>query len=198
MVEYVSAREFLRRKSIAGVGIRKDISAQPEDVGDRTLRFTISTGDVDKELDQIDQAGWMLDDYLSNPVVLFNHQIEKMPIGRCTDIGVQGGVLKGTVQFVPADVPCIGQHAEAVFQLCKSGFMHATSVGFIPIEYDVADRGTRGLPGLNVSKALLHEWSIVTVPCNPYALIEPVVQDVIAKDTKERRARAMKFYSLLK
>lgn len=141
--------------------------------GDRTLRFTISTSDQDRVSDVISQTGWMLDNYKANPVVLWAHDDASLPIGRCTSIGVEGTQLKATVEFVPADMPVVGQLADAVYRMCRDGYLNATSVGFRALEWDFADPAPGSMDrGIHYKLAELTEFSIVPVPCNPHALID--------------------------
>ena len=72
--------------------LRKTIAARAvKGARDRTFTFTLSTRDVDRANDTIDQSGWRLDNYKRNPVVLFSHDHRGLPIGRTVAIGVEGG-----------------------------------------------------------------------------------------------------------
>lgn len=195
----VSATQFKRlnrnRKATdASVGLRKQMIAQPEQLGgdDRCLRFTISTGIVDRERDTIAVAGWDLTQFLRNPVVLWGHDAESLPIGKALDVRVEGDALKATVRFIPAETPERGQFAEAVYQMARSGFLGATSVGFRPIKWDFTDDPERGsedwFPGIDFQQQELVELSVVTVPANPEALMDeplpaPAQPAEIASDT---------------
>ncbi len=132
--------------------------------GDRTFTFTISTNDVDRDNDIIDQSGWELDRYKANPVVLAFHAYDKPPIAKTIAIGVQGNALKATAQFVPKGIYGL---ADEIHDLVAAGFLNTTSVGFKPLDqsYDT----TRG--GMNIRRAELLEWSVVSVPSNPQAVI---------------------------
>ena len=156
--------------------IRKDVFTTVEDLEDRKVRFTISTGAVDREDDVVSVDGWVLDAYRQNPVVLWGHDAWDLPIGRCVELGSDGAALKATVEFVPADMPCCGPRAEAVLRMCRTGFLSATSVGFRPLEFEMAkDRMDEDdwFPPFNFLRNELLEFSIVSIPCNPEALIEP-------------------------
>ena len=185
MTQSISIHEFktLVQKSTdtPGIVIRKDSQGHSEDAGNRQIRFVLSSESVDRDGDKISQAGWELKNYLNNPVVLWQHDASSLPIGKCVDISVVNGKLVGTVEFVPADVPVIGAKAEAVYQLVKQGFLSATSVGFAAYEYDVSDDDTRGskyMPGLDFTRMELREFSIVTIPANPDALVQaPISND---------------------
>ena len=173
----VSRHEFKVAKSREGLGIRKDFAGKAEEAGDRTLRFTVSTGNPDRSNDVIDQLGWDLSWFRLNPVVLWNHTSQQLPVGKCTEIGLVEGVLKATVEFLPTDTPVCGEFAEAVYQLCRTGFLSATSVGFMPIEFSETDDDARGAgtwsAGMDFHKCQLAEFSICCTPDNPEALIEP-------------------------
>ena len=157
--------------------LRKELVLPTERVGDRRLRFTISTAMPDRESDVVMQDGWDLAAFLANPVVLYGHDQHDYPIGRALDVAVEGGALKATVEFVPAGVPLAGPRAEAVYQLCLGGYLAATSVGFRPLNWNVPQgesaRGDEWWPGVDYLRCELVEFSVVAVPCNPESLIEP-------------------------
>lgn len=195
----VSATQFKRlnrnrHATGSAVGLRKQLIAPIEQLGgdDRCLRFTISTGIVDREKDTIAVAGWDLSNFLRNPVVLWGHDAASLPIGRAIDVGVEGGALKATVRFIPSDTPERGQFADAVYRLARQGFLGATSVGFQPIKWDYTQDKDRGaddwFPGIDFQEQELIELSVVTVPANPEALLEeplpaPAMPAEIASDT---------------
>lgn len=93
-------------------------------------------------------------------------------------IGVEDGKLKAVVQFMPASVPIFGPKAEGIYQMCLGGYLNATSVGFKPVEWSISRdperKGDDMEPGADFERAELVEFSIVSVPCNPEALIEAV------------------------
>ena len=110
--------------------------AEPMGADDRALRFTISTGTVDREQDRIALAGWDLANFQRNPVVLWGHDASRLPIGRAFDIRIEDAALKASVEFIPSDTPEGGPFAEAVYRLARTGFIAATSVGFRPIKWE--------------------------------------------------------------
>lgn len=167
-----------RRSGTAPLGVRKQSVETIEEAGDRKLRYVISTGAVDRDRDTIDPKGWKLDAYRKNPVVLWGHDGSSLPIGRAVDLEADGARLAATVSFIPPDgYGKAGEFAETVFALSRDGFLNATSVGFCPIEWDVTNDKARGaddwFPGIDFRSQELVEFSIVTVPSNPEALLEP-------------------------
>jgi HK97 family phage prohead protease len=167
--------------------VRKQLLTTFESLDERRICFTISTAAIDRAQDSIAVEGWDLTAYRQNPVVLWSHNADMLPIGRATEIDIVGGALKATVQFVDQSVPCIGDHAEAVLQLLRGGFLNATSVGFRPIEFSFTEDPERGgddwFGGIDFKSQELLEFSIVTVPCNPEALIDPGQQDFDPSDS---------------
>ena len=139
----------------------------------RRRAFTISTARVDRENDTVAVAGWDLDAYRRNPVVLWGHDGAAPPIGRCVEIGPDGDALRAVVEFVPFDVPVAGPQAEMVMRLCATGFLSACSVGFRPLEWTVAEARMKDddwWPALDFQRQELLEFSVVTIPANPDAL----------------------------
>ena len=163
-------KALARRKMHPGaVQLRKDGPPGFVAISERALRFTISTAQVDRSMDVVQLDGWDLTAYRSNPVVLWQHDRDALPIGRGVDLAFEDGALKASVEFVPFDTPEVGPRAEAIMRLCQGGFLNATSVGFRPTEYEIAedrDDGESWFPPLNFIKHELLEWSIVNVPCN--------------------------------
>lgn len=196
-MQIVSATRFKtlnrNRKAATALAVRKQMIApfDPSTGSDkRALRFTISTGTVDREQDRIALAGWDLANFRRNPVVLWGHDSTRLPIGRAFDLRIEGSELKSSVEFIPEDTPEGGQFAESVYRLARSGFLAATSVGFRPIKWDYTSDKSRGaddwFPGIDFEEQELVELSIVTVPANPEALMdapEPGEGTAIAADT---------------
>lgn len=128
--------------------------------GDRVRRFVISTASVDRDNDTIAVAGWKLDSYKRNPVVLWAHDYSQLPIGKATGVGIENGKLVATAEFADHDF------ADTVLRLIDGGFLNATSVGFRPIKSALnRERG-----GQDFIEQELLEFSIVPVPANSEAL----------------------------
>ena len=145
--------------------INKSVEVLDESDGKRQLSFVITTDEVDRDNDIIKADGWRLDNYLKNPVVLFGHNWGGLPVGKCISITKMEHALKATVEFVSKE---ISPFAETVYQMCKQGFLKATSVGFSVIKsaYDNERHG------FDIMEAELLEFSIVPIPANASALIE--------------------------
>jgi HK97 family phage prohead protease len=193
------------------LGVRKSETIPPEvaDDGDRTLRFTITTGAVDRDRDRINVAGWQFDAFRKNPVVLWAHDSRLLPLGKAIDLAASADRVSATVKFLPAEgFGEAGQFADTVYRMGKDGWLSATSVGFRPLKWDFTDDKDRGAddwwPGIDFHEQELVEFSICTVPANPEALIEPTVTaggddaaNQQARMMRERRARRFELISRL-
>ncbi len=133
-------------------------------LGDRKMRFTISTGAVDRDGDMIDPKGWDLKPFLSNPVVLWGHDYSQPPVGKATNVWSDPQGLHAEVQFTPIGM---NPFADMIHDMCKGGFLNATSVGF-----RVGESIPNGTGGYLIKQAELLEFSIVSIPSNPQALIQ--------------------------
>jgi HK97 family phage prohead protease len=143
-----------------------------EGAGERCITFTISTGTVDRMGDTVAASGWDLTAYEKNPVVLWGHDYDHLPLGKGVDLKVEGSRLKATVQFIPFEWGDIGKKAQHVHDMLKGGYLNAVSVGFRPLEYEFSEDPERNF-GVDFTKQELLEFSVVTVPANPEALTEP-------------------------
>jgi HK97 family phage prohead protease len=137
---------------------------------DRTFTFVFSDESVDRYGDVIFARGWDLANFNANPIALFGHDagtVENV-IGRAKNVRVEGSRLIGDIEFMSADV---NPNAEAVYQMVKGGFLKTVSVGFQPIEWELAKDKSRP-QGVNFKKQELLEISIVPIPANANALVQ--------------------------
>src|SRR5215207_6829976 len=100
----------------------KQLDAIATPVGDRVVRFVISTGAVDRDGDTINPKGWDLAAYRTNPTVLWGHDHRIPAIARMVRIAVEGSppALVADAEFAPAE---IHPFAEQIYQLVKRGFL---------------------------------------------------------------------------
>jgi HK97 family phage prohead protease len=133
--------------------------------GSRTRRFCFSDGSEDRMRDKINVRGWETEDFLKNPVCLYAHQSDALPVGKVVNIFISSDRLMGDIRFAQ---PEVYEFADTVFKLIDGGFINSVSVGFLPIEFEFAD----DRPGINFIRQNLLEISIVPVPANAHALIE--------------------------
>ncbi len=149
--------------------VRREFDTEVKVLDDsRSVDFTISTASVDRYGDTVSVDGWKLSNFRKNGVVLWMHDNTMLPVGKALDTRIEGGKLKSRVEFTP---PGMARFNDTVFDMIKGGFLSATSVGFIPLKYAFVDDPERRF-GIDFQEQELLEFSIVTVPANPEALIE--------------------------
>jgi HK97 family phage prohead protease len=131
-------------------------------VGERQIRVIASDATPDRMGDVLDAKGCQLDDFRQNPVMLAQHDANKL-IGRWPSIEVKNGRLEALGEFAPE---AVSELADEYCRLAKGGIIRAVSVGFIPIEYEPRRGG-----GYLFKRWDLLELSLVSVPANPNALV---------------------------
>jgi hypothetical protein len=132
-VKFISTskfRELAERGDGDGTGVSRlaRVVRAPDD-GNRTVRFVLSDGSVDRMGDSIAASGWELDAYRRNPVVLWAHDSNAPPIGKMTSVFISGDRLIGDVQFAS---PETYEFADQIYRLITAGYIKAGSVGFVP------------------------------------------------------------------
>ena len=160
--------------------IHKILDCEVKKVGERQYEFIASTIGMDRDGEVIDPAGWDLKNFRKNPVIMYGHDYDGLPIGRAPKVGISNGSLKNTVEFPPEGTY---EFADIVERLVKEGFLNTESVGFIPKEWKDGNGG-KG-PRRTYTKQELLEISIVPVPSNPDALREAVEKGVITEEQLE-------------
>ncbi|MCP6719735.1 MAG: hypothetical protein KJI72_00195 [Patescibacteria group bacterium] len=137
--------------------VQKSIAVikEAEDTG--TFEVIISTADVDRAGESIKQEGWELSFYKKNPIVLWAHGYDSLPIGLTESIEVRDGKLIAKGKFAPKEA---NPFAEQIRRLYDLKFIRTASVGFIPKEME----------DNVITKAELLEWSFVPIPANPQAV----------------------------
>lgn len=130
-----------------------------EDGDDLHITGMASTSGTDRVGDIIETEAWTkggLDNYLNNPVILFNHDYNQ-PIGRAVQLGTNDNGLQLKAK--------IAKSAGHVGELIKEGVLGAFSVGFRVKDADYMVE----TDGYKIKDAELLEVSVVTVPANQAA-----------------------------
>jgi HK97 family phage prohead protease len=154
---------IFRDKDDGIVAVRRELSSNT-----RTMRFVASDESVDRFGDIIRAAGWQLEHYRNNPVLLWGHNSKEPPVGTVKQIDVRGTQLMADVEFLPAGKT---QRADEVWGCIEAGALRAVSVGFSPtgpVNHIVDKAGS--VTGFEFTQQELLELSVVPVPANPRAL----------------------------
>jgi HK97 family phage prohead protease len=161
--------DFRAGRAPAGA-VQRLATAEPVAFADaqRKIRLCFSDGSVDRMGDTIAPDGWEIAAFMHNPVVLWAHDAMTPPIGRASNIAVEGERLMGDVEFA---APEVYPFAETIYQLVRSRFLGACSVGFAPLEYSFSRDPDRPF-GIDFERQELLELSIVPIPANANALVQ--------------------------
>jgi HK97 family phage major capsid protein/HK97 family phage prohead protease len=180
-------RASLRRETNVRTFFRDGIAADLANSNGRIVSYVFSTQDVARDNHTIDTAGIDHRNFDRNPVFLWAHDATLPPIGRVLDLRVQGSKLVGEVQYAEADENPL---ADNVFRLVKGGFVSATSIGWIPVEWKyTSDRSRPG--GIDFAKVELLEISQVPVPALPSALVTARAQGIDTRPIYEWTERML-------
>lgn len=161
---------------IASVMSSKDEARDP-----MVSRWLLSNQRVDSYDSTLAWDGWELGDYKHNPQVLLAHNsgvdFGILPIGE--DVGAyvdpQRKALMGVTRYVSQELAGKESVEARAVRWVKAGFLRAVSVGFEPMEYEVAkdrDDGASMFVPMDFKRQALREYSVVPVPANPDALMD--------------------------
>lgn len=147
-----------------------------DEIGERTVRFTISKTVEDRDGDVIHADGVDFTNYMKNPVFCSFHNTREFPLGKVTKFWVEGDEVKADVYFPtleelstnPEQASEKAKLVDFCYHCYKTGMLNAVSVGFIPLEW------TENQKGFDITKWELLEFSAVAVPANQDAIAEAV------------------------
>lgn len=131
----------------------------------------VSTPAIDAHGTSIDPAGIDLGRFRKNPVLMWSHSADRMPVGRCVSIALKGKALVASCQLDMDETSGPEDSlARQIFWKIKRGFVRAMSIGFFPREVRFEERD--GVEIAVISRSELLEVSIVAAGSNPDALID--------------------------
>jgi len=122
------------------------------------VEFVVSTGDLDAHGERMNVDGIDLKDFKKNPVVLWAHDGFDLPIANATKVWKEAGKLMARAKFFLDD-----DFAAKIYEYLVLGRLKAVSIGGMVQEW--------GSDGMTISKLLMKEFSVVSIPANPYALV---------------------------
>ncbi len=165
--DYRSLVRFLKDtchggKLSADVQVFKDAGIQ---TAEESFHWIMSTFDTDRDCEKVDPAGWMLENYLKNPVVLWSHDYKMPAIGYAKNVQADT-MLAGDIVFNDKETDPFGY---SIGQRVKAGSIRCGSVGFRVEEVEFTDREKTGTDLIYRKQELL-EFSICNVPANPFAI----------------------------
>ncbi len=138
--------------------VHKMYSVERKDLDAFTFEAVLNTAAVDRDNQVVLPGGGDTANFMKNPVVLYAHDYESLPVARALNVSPENERLVARFQFPPEGTY---DFADTVRRLWASGFLNAVSIGFVPKEWK--DEQT-------ISKWELLEFSIVPIPSNQEAL----------------------------
>lgn len=148
-----------------------EFRAAPDAGAADSFRACITDETVDRYGDVILAEGLDVSAYRRNPVVLFGHKGDQ-PIGRATRVWRDGARWLADFTLAGTD------KAREVAQLIQDKVLGAVSVGFLPTDAPRVRKDDDGAwLGYVFPKTELLEFSVVSVPANPAALIQRAIAD---------------------
>jgi len=123
--------------------------------------LTISTSAPDRHRDRVLPIGGDFSKFLKNPVVMYAHDYDQLPVGTATSLEATESGIRARWRWLEND-----PFAARVRNAWDQGMLRAASIGFIP-KKSVFDEERRGFDFLEWE---LLEFSIVAIPANAEAV----------------------------
>lgn len=134
-------------------------SASTKDLGDGVLEAVITTSSVDRHRENILTTGIDTTAYMQNPVVLWGHDYEGLPIGKTIKLTETKNKIKARFQLAVDIFP----FAKTVYDLVANGYINAVSIGGVVRQWSE--------DYMTIEEMEMVEFSVVPIPANPEALI---------------------------
>ena len=138
--------------------------------------FVITNGKKDRHDSRVNPNGMDFSDYKRNPVVLFNHDYNKI-VGTAANIRRAGDAIIADVIFDT------GAAGEEIRGMVERNVLRATSIGFMVKKWSYEESTDTFI----IDESELLEFSIVTVPSNRDALIVRSRASEMRKDIERMR-----------
>ena len=155
------------------------------DEATREVVAIISTDSVDRDKEVVLPSGLDKKNYGGNPVVLYGHDWQGLPIGTTRWVKQQGGQL--IAKYYISDKT---EFARDVFGLLQDGVLKAHSIGFNVLEAsEPTTREIKKRPDWADAKNVIRKWellefSVVAIPANPDAIALAVAKG-LSEDTRQ-------------
>lgn len=106
----------------------------------KTATFVMSTENIDRHGDRVDQASWNLKYFKLSPMFFFQHRSDEFPLGKWINVGFENDPINPGKQMLvgTAEFRTEFEDASRAFRHVEAGDISSVSVGFIPhrVEYD--------------------------------------------------------------
>lgn len=157
---------------------------EEEGISGIEIEWYASTKDKDRGHEIVDPQAFRnaLDLYMTNPIVLLQHNMEK-PIGIVTEATIDENGL-----YIKARIT---QDVDWVISAIKNGVLRAFSIGYKILDSEFLEEETSdGRDYANIIKDLsLFEISVVSVPMNAYSLMKSMQDCFEIKEATEEEQK---------
>lgn len=157
---------------------------EEEGISGIEIEWYASTKDKDRGHEIVDPQAFKnaLDLYMTNPIVLLQHNMEK-PIGVVTEATIDENGL-----YIKARIT---QDVDWVISAIKNGVLRAFSIGYKILDSEFLEEETSdGRDYANIIKDLsLFEISVVSVPMNAYSLMKSIWDCFEIKEATEEEQK---------
>jgi len=188
--EIESDNAYLKRISMVG-----DLTIYKGE--ERIVLATITKLMRDRDNEVVISRGVDLTEYEKNPIILVNHNWSSLPVGRALFTNTYDDRIRQKIQFDE------DEQSKTIFNKYKSKSLRSFSIGFIPLkiaEYGspefskyadfVIQSGYMDLGEVEqtkrfISKSILIENSVVTIPANTDAIAEAISDTEDDPETEE-------------
>jgi hypothetical protein len=160
----------------------KIMNVKAEEIGERTVRFKISSEVVDRQGDILVAKGCDFSNFMKNPVFLPFHKADAFPLGKVVSVYVEGNAVFADVYFpkleeLASDKENASEKARLVdftYHCYKNAMLSAVSVGFMIKDAKNILDAEGYVTGYKILEWELLEFSAVTIPANQEALTQAV------------------------
>jgi len=167
------------RKVLTDIAFSSDAGLEAK----RQIRVTAASGKSDRTGDIVMTAGINLKDYAKNPIVLWAHDHQGLPVAKAVEFGIVAGKLEMIFEFATKE---IYEFADTVYKLVKGGFLKGVSIGARVKEAEwITDAATGDIIGRRFLALDLLEVSIVPIPADSKALITAVKSGAVSSEDME-------------
>lgn len=166
--------------------------------GERADVSWIQTEAIDMQREIVLTSGFDDSIYRGNPIVTYNHDYSRLPIGKSTwrrkvKEGDRRGIKAKTMYPArPATWADPIWPPDAAFDLVRAGLMAGKSIGFVrlnshsPTEAEIKAHPEWANALRVIDKWALLEYSLTWLPVNPECLVEAVSKGIVSADALER------------
>ena len=161
-----------------------DIEVQKADDDKRQITAIGSKQINDRDNDIVDIGGMDLKNYKKNNIFLWSHRGSDTPenvLGTAKKVWKDGKNLMFKLEFLEME---INPRAEMVYRMYKAGALKSFSIGFSPNWNEASYNEKRG--GFDFPQSELLEISAVSVPANPAALIQNMIDTGVADEAEAK------------